>query len=113
MTGVGASGKSHASGDWADKREAISKMCAYPSAKAGIDLSRPHDLSGKAGRFGNFVVEIKPDAVASEISLTHAFRTFFTCTPRGGCPPSETIDLFGVAEDGPNLRYASVQLSGK
>ena len=45
------------------------------------------------------------------LALEHAFRTFFTNTPRGGSQPSNTIDIFGVAEDGPNLRYARIRLA--
>ena len=67
--------------------------------------------AGEAGRFGNFIIAIKPDAVATQIFLAHPLRTFFTCTQRGGCPPTETIDLFGVADDAPNLRYASLRLN--
>lgn len=51
-----------------------------------------------------------PDDVTS-LSLNHAFHTFFTNTPRGGSLPSDDLDLFGIADDAPNLRYAHVRLN--
>jgi hypothetical protein len=44
------------------------------------------------------------------IDLKHPFHTFFTNTVRGGSMPSDTIDLFGTADDDPNLRYARLRL---
>ncbi len=67
------------------------------------------EAGGSAGRFINFVKGIKSEDQAMEIPLAHPFRTFFTSSPRGGCDPSETIDLFGVSDDAPNLRYACIQ----
>ncbi len=42
--------------------------------------------------------------------LRQPFRVFFTATERGGSTPSRVIDLFGVAQDGRELRYAQVML---
>lgn len=44
------------------------------------------------------------------IELKHPFHNFFTNTPRGGSAPSDVIDLFGTADDGPNLRYARIRI---
>jgi hypothetical protein len=44
------------------------------------------------------------------IGLKHPFRSFFTNTPRGGSKPSDVIDLFGIADDSPNLRYARIRI---
>ena len=46
-----------------------------------------------------------------ELPLRHPFHRFFNAVPRGGCEPSEFLDLFGVSDDSPNLRYACVQLA--
>ncbi len=63
--------------------------------------------------FGNYIGKIKagndqPDF--DRIELKHPFGNFFTNTPRGGSAPSDVIDLFGTADDGPNLRYARIRL---
>ena len=42
--------------------------------------------------------------------LKHPFRTSFTNTVRDGSMPSDAIDLFGTADDDPNLRYARLRL---
>jgi len=63
--------------------------------------------------FGNFIGRI---AGANEpltfepIELKHPFHNFFTNTPHGGSAPSDVIDLFGTADDGPNLRYARIRI---
>ncbi|HUV62444.1 MAG TPA: hypothetical protein VMW24_01030 [Sedimentisphaerales bacterium] len=44
------------------------------------------------------------------IPLKHPFGNFFTNTPRGGSAPSDVIDLFGTADDSPNLRYARIRI---
>jgi len=44
------------------------------------------------------------------IPLRHPFRNFMTNTVRGGSKPSDMIDIFGIADDNPNLRYAKVRL---
>ena len=64
-------------------------------AYAGASLSAP-----KRGAKPSFV----------RVGLKHPFRIFFTNTPRGGSEPSDVIDLFGIADDNPNLRYARVRL---
>jgi hypothetical protein len=68
---------------------------------------------GAGSTFGNYIGRIpsagsKPAFI--RIGLKHPFRTFFTNTPRGGSEPSDVIDLFGIAEDSPNLRYAKIRL---
>jgi hypothetical protein len=66
-----------------------------------------------AGRnFGNYIGRILPGKSRPKfvrIALKHPFRTFFTNTPRGGSEPSDVIDLFGIADDNPNLRYARIR----
>jgi len=44
------------------------------------------------------------------IDLKHPFGSFFTNTPRGGSKQSDIIDIFGIADDGPNLRYARIRI---
>jgi hypothetical protein len=61
-------------------------------------------------RWSNLIRGVRPEGGAIEMNLEHPFRSFFTAAPRGGNSPSYTLDLFGVAEDGPNLRYAEVRL---
>ncbi len=63
--------------------------------------------------FGNYIGTIPPGKgkpVFERIELKHPFRSFFTNTPRGGSKPSDVIDLFGIADDGPNLRYARIRV---
>jgi hypothetical protein len=48
--------------------------------------------------------------VFERIRLKHPFGSFFTNTPRGGSKPSDLIDLFGIADDHPNLRYARIRV---
>ena len=62
---------------------------------------------------GNFLALIpagknKPNF--QQIELKHPFGNFFTNTPRGGTKPSDIIDIFGIADDGPNLRYARIRI---
>jgi len=68
---------------------------------------------GAGGGFGNHIGRIlagpaRPAFV--RIGLKHPFGSFFTNTPRGGSEPSDIIDVFGIADDGPNLRYARIRL---
>ena len=68
---------------------------------------------GTKRTFGNYIGRIiqgqsKPGFV--RIDLKHPFGTFFTNTVRGGSEPSDVIDLFGIADDNPNLRYAKIRL---
>lgn len=75
-------------------------------------------VSGTGGKAnartrGNFVGLITADSAGVEftrIALDHPFGTFFTNTIRGGSAPSDIIDMFGIADDNPNLRYARVRL---
>jgi hypothetical protein len=62
---------------------------------------------------GNFLARIptgenKPQF--EHVDLKHPFGNFFTNTPRGGSKPSDIIDIFGIADDGPNLRYARIRI---
>jgi len=50
--------------------------------------------------------------VFTHIKLEHPFGSFYTTTPRGGSKPSDFIELFGIADDNPNLRYARIRLAG-
>ncbi|MGB2806239.1 MAG: hypothetical protein WBC22_00755, partial [Sedimentisphaerales bacterium] len=74
-------------------------------------------IDGTKRTFGNYIGRILPGQsrpVFVRIDLKHPFGTFFTNTPRGGSEPSDVIDLFGIADDNPNLRYARIHLkSGK
>lgn len=58
----------------------------------------------------NLVQQIRPLKAPVKLELKHPFRTFFTNTPRGGSKPSTVLDLFGTADDVPNLRYAEIYL---
>jgi hypothetical protein len=66
---------------------------------------------------GNFLARIPTSNIKPKferIELKHPFGNFFTNTPRGGSKPSDIIDIFGIANDNPNLRYARVRIkSGK
>jgi hypothetical protein len=62
---------------------------------------------------GNYIGTItagKGKPVFKRIELKHPFGSFFTNTPRGGSKPSDVIDLFGIADDSPNLRYARIRV---
>jgi hypothetical protein len=70
-------------------------------------------VPGASGGFGNHVGPILPGSARPRfvrISLKHPFGNFFTNTIRGGSQPSDVIDVFGIADDGPNLRYARIRL---
>jgi hypothetical protein len=60
--------------------------------------------------FENRLFPVDDAADFSKLPLEHPFRTFFTSSPRGGSHPSSELDLFGTAEDSPNLRYSHVRL---
>jgi hypothetical protein len=63
--------------------------------------------------YGNYLGRIKAGKNKlkfEHIDLKHPFGSFFTNTPRGGSKPSDIIDLFGIADDGPNLRYARISI---
>jgi hypothetical protein len=63
--------------------------------------------------FGNYIGRIPagPGRPSFErVDLRYPFHNFFTNTPRGGSKPSDVIDLFGIADDSPNLRYARIRL---
>jgi hypothetical protein len=65
---------------------------------------------------GNFLARIpagKNKPKFEHIELKHPFGNFFTNTPRGGSKPSDIIDIFGIADDGPNLRYARISIKQK
>ena len=62
---------------------------------------------------GNFLARIpagKNKPKFELIELKHPFGNFFTNTPRGGSQLSDIIDIFGIADDGPNLRYARIHI---
>lgn len=59
----------------------------------------------------NRVVEILPDGTAGRpvsVKFAEPLRAFFTATPRAGCRPSATLDLYGTI--GQRMRYARVRL---
>jgi hypothetical protein len=79
------------------------KLCAIVAGTA----------TGPPGGFGNYIGQILPGSAKPtfvHIGLKHPFGSFFTNTPRGGSEPSDIIDIFGIADDGPNLRYARIRL---
>ena len=51
-----------------------------------------------------------PNAKPIPLDDKHPLHSFMTATPRAGSPPSYTIDLFGTANDHPNLRYTQIRL---
>ena len=62
---------------------------------------------------GNFLARMpegKNKPKFTLIELKHPFGNFFTNTPRGGSKPSDFIDIFGIADDSPNLRYARMRI---
>jgi len=66
--------------------------------------------------FGNYIGRIPANSGRpsfERIDLRHPFHNFFTNTPRGGSKPSDFIDLFGIADDSPNLRYARISLKSR
>jgi len=70
-------------------------------------------VQGGKRAFANFAGQVRVDGsppVFQRIDLKHPFHTFFTNTVRGGSAPSDIIDLFGTADDDPNLRYARLRL---
>lgn len=63
--------------------------------------------------FGNFIGRMPKTGEQPKfgrIALEHPFGRFFTSTTRGGSQPSDLVDLFGTADDSPNLRYARLRL---
>ncbi len=74
---------------------------------AGTAIDKGHRI------FGNYLGQIrqgKGEPKFERVGLKHPFRNFFTNTPRGGSKPSDVIDLFGIADDSPNLRYARIRV---
>jgi hypothetical protein len=64
-------------------------------------------------RFDNHIARVpvgKDEPKFERIELKRPFHSFFTNTPRGGSAPSDVIDLFGTADDNPNLRYARIRI---
>lgn len=94
-----------------DLRPSYGRFHADGAGKLWIVAAGWMQKDGK-GAFGNFLLACdgQDDAAVRPIPLAHPFHNFFTATPRGGTSPSDTIDLFGVADDNPNLRYARINL---
>ena len=72
-------------------------------------------MSAEKGQrtYGNFLGRISADnnkPKFERIELKHPFGNFFTNTLRGGSKPSDIIDIFGIANDNPNLRYARIRI---
>lgn len=104
-------------------------LAEMPSNATGIEPSFGRFHVGKAGelyvivagtgiekgqrKFGNYIGRIDTNdgkPMFKRIELKHPFHNFFTNTPRGGSKPSDVIDLFGIADDHPNLRYAQIRI---
>lgn len=66
--------------------------------------------AGKPSSFVNVIVGLNPKQPERLLLLQHPFRRFFTSTPRAGAEPSDLIDIFGTADDVPNLRYAQLKV---
>ena len=70
-------------------------------------------IGGGQRLFGNYIGRVYATREKPEfepIDLKHPFHSFFTNTPRGGSQPSNVLDLFGMADDHPNLRYARIRI---
>ena len=68
------------------------------------------DAQGK-GFNENRIMEMQPDGTKPiTIPLKTRLTNFMTATERGGSPPSETLDLYGNADDPLEIRYARVRL---
>ncbi len=68
------------------------------------------------GKFANWIVPVDAGQAPGKpilLSLEHPFGNFFTNTPRGGSQPSDVADLFGIADDNPNLRYARIRIESR
>ncbi|MBN2136288.1 MAG: hypothetical protein JW720_00630 [Sedimentisphaerales bacterium] len=68
---------------------------------------------GEGRSFGNYAGRIVAGAGRMKfirVGLRHPLRNFFTNTVRGGSAPSDTVDIFGIAGDNPNLRYARIRI---
>jgi hypothetical protein len=95
-----------------EEQEGLRPSYARFHVTAGRDLGMVlagTPVPGPTGAFGNFLGRIDGTnglRGLQRLDLSHPFHTFFTNTIRGGSPPSDRIDLFGTADDGPNLRYA-------
>jgi hypothetical protein len=92
-------------------RPSYGRFHADAAGKLWIVASGWMQKDGKES-FGNFLLACDGQGgpAIQPIALSHPFETFFTATPRGGSRPSDTLDLFGIADDNPNLRYARIQL---
>lgn len=70
-------------------------------------------VSDGQSRFANFIIPVSSQGTTARpvpLPLEHPFHNFFTNTPRAGSQPSDVADLFGIADDNPNLRYARVRI---
>ena len=64
-------------------------------------------------KYGNYLARVsrgKDKPKFQRIEIENPFGSFFTNTPRGGSKPSDIIDVFGIADDSPNLRYARIHI---
>ena len=61
----------------------------------------------------NRVLEILSDGTHSpavRVPLRHPLNNYFTATPRGGSPPSKTLELLGTRAGQSGINYARVRL---
>lgn len=61
---------------------------------------------------GNYLLEIAPDGVPSQpvpVPLSQPLGAFFTATERGGCAPSNILDVLGEKDQ--TLRYARIRIA--
>lgn len=96
--------------DAADFTPVYARFHVAPGERLSVIIAGTEQPAGQPARFVNVVMGLLPASKPQELNLNHPFRTFFSSAPRGGCEPSNTIDLFGTGADVPNLRYAEVRL---
>lgn len=63
----------------------------------------------------NRIMEILPDGEIGKdvpVELQHPFTSFMTATVRGGSPPSDVLDVLGVASGRAGISYARISLFG-
>ena len=63
----------------------------------------------------NRIMEILPDGGIGKdvrVELKHPFTSFMTTTVRGGSPPSDVLEVLGVASGRAGISYARIALFG-
>lgn len=71
----------------------------------------PKDAGWEVQAVENRMIEVKDNGAFSEpvvLDMKTPLQRFFTATPRGGSPPSQTLDVFGMVGD--TMRYARIRI---